>query len=100
MSEAHGGSHLPTYKKVIGGLFALTVVEFGISFWMHAGFPFMLGVLVLIALAFWKAILVAKFFMHVKYDPGILAFLAVIPVILATPLLLLVGFDLVKGPNL
>ena len=100
MSEAHGESHLPTYKRIILILGALTAVEFGLAQWMHHGFPFMVGVLLLIGLAFWKAVLVARFFMHVKYDPGILAFLAVTPLILATPMLLFVGFDLVKGPNL
>jgi caa(3)-type oxidase subunit IV len=106
MSEAHGESHLPVYKRVILTLGGLTAVEFVLSFWMHGSipgigvFPFMAGVLLLIGLAFWKAILVARFFMHVKYDPGVLAFLAVTPLILATPLVLLVGFDLVKGPNL
>lgn len=100
MSEGHSESHLPTYKRVISALAAMTAVEFGISFWMQAGFPFTFGVLLLIALAFWKATLVARFFMHVKYDPGILAFLAVLPVILAAPLVLLVGFDLTHGPNL
>jgi len=106
MSEAHGESHLPTYKRIILMLGGLTVVEFVISFWMHGQipgvgtFPFMAGVLLLIGLAFWKAVLVARFFMHVKYDPGVLAFLAVTPLILAAPFLLLAGFDLVKGPNL
>ena len=47
MSEGHSGSHLPVYKKVIGGLFLLTLVEFGLSFWMHAGFPMTLGIVYL-----------------------------------------------------
>lgn len=104
--DAHGESHLPVYKRIILILGGLTVVEFVVSFWMHGQIPalgtlpFMAGVLTLIALAFWKAVLVARFFMHVKYDPGILAFLAVTPVILATPLILLAGFDLANGPNL
>lgn len=100
MSEAHGESHLPVYKKVIVTLAVLTAVEFGISFAMHSFIPFVLGVLLLVGLAFWKAVMVARFFMHVKYDPSILAFIACLPVILGTPLVLLVGFDLVKGPNL
>ena len=100
MTETHGESHMPTYKRVIFALAFMTLVEFGIAQWMHHGFPFVFGVLLLIGLAFWKAALVARFFMHVKYDPGIFAFLAVLPVILATPLVLLVGFDLTHGPNL
>jgi len=97
--DAHAESHLPIYKKVIVTLAVLTAVEFGISYAVHHGLAFVVGLLLLVGLAFWKAVLVARFFMHVKYDPGILAFLAVLPLILATPLLLLVGFDLAKGPN-
>ena len=100
MSEGHGESHLPTYRKVITALTVMTGIEFAISFGMHGGFPFVPGVLLLVGFAFWKASLVARFFMHVKYDKGIFAFLAVLPLILATPLILLVGFDLTHGPNI
>jgi caa(3)-type oxidase subunit IV len=53
-----------------------------------------------VGLACWKAILVARFFMHIKYDPRILALIIVTPVVLAAPLVVLVGFDLLNGPNL
>lgn len=96
----HGESHLPTYKKVIVLLSVLTLVEFGLAAWMQSGLPFVVGLLSLVGLAAWKAVAVARFFMHLRYDPSVLAFLAVIPVILGTPLVLLVGFDLIKGPNL
>lgn len=99
MSEAHAESHLPIYKRVILTLAVLTAVEFGISFGMHSFIPFVLGVILLIGLALWKAVLVARFFMHVKYDPSILAFLAVLPVILGAPIVFLVGYDLIRGPN-
>ena len=100
MSEAHAESHLPTYKRVIVTLAVLTAVEFGISIAMHTWFPFALGVLTLIGLAAWKAVLVARFFMHIKYDPKIFAFIVCLPLILGTPIVLLVGFDLLHGPNL
>ena len=100
MSEAHAESHLPTYKRVIVILALLTLVEFGISFAMHSFVPFGLGAVLLIGLAFWKAVLVARFFMHIRYDPSILAFIAFLPVVLGTPIVLLVGYDLLRGPNL
>lgn len=100
MTEAHAESHLPTYKKIIAILAGATVVEFGISFAMHSFLPFALGVILLVLLAAWKAVLVARFFMHVKYDPGILAFLAALPVFLGSPIVFLVAFDLLHGPNL
>ena len=99
MSEAHAESHLPTYKKVILTLTAATVVEFGVSFGMHAWIPFVLGLLLLVGIAFYKAVLVARFFMHIKYDPSVLAFLCVLPLFLGTPIILLAGYDLVHGPN-
>jgi caa(3)-type oxidase subunit IV len=99
--EGHGESHLPTYNRVIVLLATLTAVEFGIAYWMKAdaGLPFVVGVLALLALAGWKAVWVARFFMHLKYDPSSLAFLALIPLILGAPIVVLVGYDLVKGPN-
>lgn len=99
MSEAHTESHLPTYRKVIIMLTALTAVEFGISFAMHSFIPFILGLLLLVGLAFYKAALVARFFMHIKYDPSIFAFLCILPVVLGSPIIILVGYDLVHGPN-
>lgn len=97
---AHGESHLPVYKKVILLLAALTAVEFGIAMVIpHQGAVFVIGVLALIALAFVKAVYVARFFMHLKYDPNPLAFLACIPLILAPPLVLIAGYDAIHGPN-
>jgi caa(3)-type oxidase subunit IV len=91
--------HLVDYKKIIVTLTVATVVEFVISYLMethHMGFA--LGVVVLVAIAFFKAILVAKFFMHIRYDPKPLAILAVAPLILATPLVIIGCFDAIKGP--
>jgi caa(3)-type oxidase subunit IV len=100
MSEAHAESHLPIYRRVIVTLAVLTAIEFGISYAMHSFLPFVLGVLLLVGIAAWKAVLVARFFMHIKYDPKILAWIAVLPVFLGSPIVLLVGFDLIRGPNL
>lgn len=96
--------HMPIYWRVIITLAVLTGVEFAISFAMHgthesAPTMFMLGVLALIALAAWKAVLVARFFMHLKYDPGILSFLCLVPVILGTPLVLFCIYDGINGPS-
>jgi len=97
-------SHLGIYWRVIITLTVLTGVEFAISFAMHgthetAPKMFMLGVLALISLATWKAVLVARFFMHLKYDPGILSLLAVVPVILGTPLVSFCVYDMINGPG-
>jgi caa(3)-type oxidase subunit IV len=59
-----------------------------------------MGIVVLVAIAFFKAILVAKFFMHIRYDPKPLAILCVMPLVLATPLLIIGCFDAIKGPSI
>ena len=98
---SHAESHLPVYTRVIVTLAALTGVEFGLSWAMHhEHVPFGLGAVLLVGLAAWKAVLVARFFMHIKYDPRILAFIAILPVFLGSPIVFLVGFDLINGPNL
>jgi caa(3)-type oxidase subunit IV len=88
-------------KKIITILSVLTAIEFGISYLMaahHIGFT--IGVVVLVALAFFKASLVAKFFMHLRYDPKPLAIFSVIPLILVTPILIICCFDAIKGPSI
>jgi len=101
--HAEHESHLPTYVRVIITLAVLTAGEFAIAFWIAPGEDhqrpnvFMLGVLMLIGLAAWKAVLVARFFMHIKYDAKILALLAMVPVILGTPLVLLCVYDGTHG---
>ena len=94
-------NHMPTYWRVIITLAVLTGVEFGIAFLMKGVGPtaFMLGVLALIALAAVKAVMVAKFFMHLKYDPKILALLCLTPVVLGTPLVLFCVYDGIHGPG-
>ena len=93
--------HLATYKKIIIGLSVLTAIEFGVSYMMaekHVGL--VAGILVLVCLAFVKAIMVARFFMHLKYDPRILGLIAVTPLVLATPLNIICCFDAIKGPSI
>jgi caa(3)-type oxidase subunit IV len=93
--------HLKDYKKIIVTLAVATAVEFGLAYLMsHHHLGFGLGVVLLVALAFFKAILVAKFFMHLRYDPRPLAFIAVTPLVLATPLVLIGCFDAIKGPSI
>jgi caa(3)-type oxidase subunit IV len=92
--------HLVDYKKIITILAVATGIEFGISYMMAEGhLGFVTGVLVLVAIAFFKAVLVAKFFMHLRYDPRILAIIAVTPLVLATPLNAVCCFDAITEPT-
>ena len=93
--------HLGDYKRIIITLAVATAGEFGISYLMgahHIGFT--PGVLVLVAIAFFKAALVAKFFMHLRYDVKPLSIFIMIPLVLATPILLICSFDAIKGPSI
>lgn len=109
-AAAHGGggehhSHMATYWRVIIMLTVLTAAEFAIAFAVAPaddGTPssyFMIGVLGLLALAAWKAVLVAQVFMHLKYDPRILGVIAVSPVVLSAPMILFCVWDGIKGPG-
>ena len=92
--------HLAHYKKIIVTLALMTGVEFGISYMMaEKHLAFVAGVLVLVALAFVKAGLVAKFFMHLRYDPRILGLICFTPLVLATPINIICIFDACKGPS-
>lgn len=107
MSDAHADpdAHMPTYNRSIILLAVLTAVEFGIAALMHpdaegeAIIPFVAGVLVMLALAAWKAIIVGQIFMHLKYDPRILRWIAISPVVLGAPLIALACFDAIRGPT-
>ena len=106
MNDEHAAheDHMPVYWRTIVTLTVLTAVEFGVAiFGMQTGDAavrprlWVLGVVVLVALAAWKAVLVARFFMHLRYDPKILALIAATPVVLATPLVLFCIWDGTAG---
>jgi caa(3)-type oxidase subunit IV len=107
--EAHGDApdvheldhHLKDYKKIIVVLTIATAVEFGIAYLMGTHvIGLFAGILLLVGIAFFKAVLVAKFFMHLRYDPKPLAFISITPLILATPFNVICIFDAVQGPSI
>ncbi len=66
----------PNYIGIWIALAVLTGVELGVAF-----LPFNKTVLVLLllGLAFWKAILVALYYMHLRFEPNRLRILAIAP---------------------
>lgn len=70
----------PNYIGIFGILFVLTVVEVSVAF---LGFSRTLTILTLLLLAVWKALLVALYYMHLRYEPGRLRLLALTPLPLA-----------------
>jgi cytochrome c oxidase subunit IV len=66
----------PNYLAVWGGLFVLTVIEVAA---VYLRIPRHLLVLALLLLAAWKVLLVALYFMHLKFEPKRLALVALAP---------------------
>ena len=85
--EAH--AH-PNYMAIFVWLGVLTAAEIGVTF-LPLGKMLMAVMLVSMALA--KAILVAAYFMHLKFEKRTLAIIAIVPLILCVFLLLMLVPD-------
>ena len=82
-----GSEEEPRYLLVWGGLAVLTLLEV----WVAAtGLAKSLIVATLVGLAIWKAALVALYYMHLKFEPVRLVWLAVAPLLPAVILVLMV----------
>ncbi len=79
----------PPYILIWVVLLVLTLAEVGMSLYMTNISRVWLGV-GLILMAVWKAILVAMYYMHLKYEPARLWILAISPLPLAFILVLAV----------
>jgi cytochrome c oxidase subunit 4 len=73
-------THHPNYMGVFLGLALLTGAELGVAF---LPWPKRIIVLILIALALWKALLVALYYMHLRFEPNRLRLLVIAPLPLA-----------------
>ncbi|MCH7889930.1 MAG: cytochrome C oxidase subunit IV family protein [Gemmatimonadetes bacterium] len=78
----------PPYILIWIVLLVLTLAEVGMSLYMNVP-KFWLG-LGLILMAVWKAVLVAMYYMHLRYEPARLWILAISPLPLAFILVLAV----------
>jgi cytochrome c oxidase subunit IV len=87
MSTAKDGHASPRYGMIFIVLTVLTAVELFVAFlpWSKAMIIF-----TLIALAVWKAVLVALYFMHLKFEPNRIKILAIAPLPLAVILVVVV----------
>jgi len=79
----------PPYILIWVVLLVLTLAEVGMSLYMTNISRVWLGV-GLVLMAVWKAILVAMYYMHLKYEPARLWILAISPLPLAVILVLAV----------
>jgi cytochrome c oxidase subunit 4 len=75
-SAPHAKHKRPNYVGIWVGLGALTALELTIAFlpWSKTTL-----ILLLIALALWKALLVALYYMHLRFEKGRLRLLALAP---------------------
>jgi cytochrome c oxidase subunit 4 len=86
MEQAAHRPH-PNYVGVFIGLAVLTAVELTVAF---LPWPKRTIILLLIFLAVWKALMVALYFMHLRYEGNRLRILAIAPLPLAVIMVLAV----------
>ena len=75
MTDGQSHAH-PNYWAIWAYLLVLTVVELGIAF---LPWPKEVQLLVLLFLAVWKAVLVALFFMHLRWEGNRMRIFAIAP---------------------
>ena len=68
----------PKYMMIFLYLAALTVVEMLVAF--VSGMPKVILIIILLLLALWKALLVALYYMHLKFEPKKLWLIMSIPI--------------------
>lgn len=73
-------AHHPPYIAIFGGLAVLTAIELFVAF---LPWPKRIVVALLIFMAVWKALLVALYYMHLRFEPNRLRILAIAPLPLA-----------------
>jgi cytochrome c oxidase subunit 4 len=78
----------PNYVLIWVYLAVLTVVEVGVAFISHL--PKTTLIVLLLFFAIWKALLVALYFMHLKFERWNLRSIALIPIPLALILIIMV----------
>ena len=76
MSDHAADHKAPNYMLIWLYLFILTVVEVGVAF-----LPIAKSIIVvaLLIMAFWKALMVAMYYMHMKWEPTRLRVVALAP---------------------
>lgn len=78
----------PPYIWIWFALAVLTALELMVAFFQD--WPKATVILILVALAIWKALLVALYYMHLRFEPNRLRILAIAPLPLAVILIIAV----------
>lgn len=89
--STHEEHHSPSYLLILGILLFLTVVTVAVAYVDMGNFNIIVAMLV----ASVKALLVAVFFMHLKFEDGITRFFAIVPILL---LAIMIGGVFIDNP--
>jgi cytochrome c oxidase subunit 4 len=96
MEHTAEANHTKTYLKIFGALAVLTIIEVLIS---QSGMPVTPMIILLVALALFKAGLVALYFMHLHYDAKFLSIIAYAPLIVASILITMLSLEWAFQPH-
>jgi cytochrome c oxidase subunit 4 len=77
--EAHEGGHNAPYMMIWVILLVLTLGEVGYSYAFQNTLPKTIFIVGLVVMAVWKALLVALYYMHLRWEPKRLWVLTVAP---------------------
>jgi cytochrome c oxidase subunit 4 len=80
----HSGPSVRTYVNIFVVLFVMTAIEVGASYLTDFGVPEWGEILVLVALAAMKGLLVVMFYMHLRFDSRWFTMLFAAAMVLAT----------------
>jgi len=89
--STHEEHHSPSHFFILGVLLFLTVVTVGVAYVDMGNF----NIIVAMFVASIKALLVAVFFMHLKFEDGITRFFASVPILL---LAIMIGGVFIDNP--
>src|SRR5437764_11881653 len=85
--HAHGPANVQPYLVIFGALSVFTVVSFVVNYFVRAGsMAAGTGFVIILSVAVIKALLVATYFMHLKWDWGRL-YVLIIPALVLAPML-------------
>jgi caa(3)-type oxidase subunit IV len=95
-TDQHAGAGINAYLVVFGALVIFTAMSFGINSAERAGnIGAGTGFILILGVAVCKAVLVAMFFMHLKFDWARLYFMIVPVLILGTMMIIVLLPDIV-----